>query len=139
MLEVGTLAGTRLEEMPQQYMTESIRGRIYDLHIETSGIKDERGAALMLALELERRFKAKVIWIRVENGVIETQIIGSPFAWAPLIAALPAILGLLGIIMILVSIFTVLASIPPWAWATLATGVALLLLGPTIGKMVTSK
>jgi len=134
MLEVGTLAGTRLEEIPQRFMTESVRGRVYHLHIETKGITDEREAAFILALELERRFKAKVVWIRVENGTIETQITGSPFAWGALIGALPEIFGLIGVILLLVSLWTVVSAVPPWAWATLAVGVVLLLLGPTIGK-----
>ena len=139
MLEVGILSGTRLEEMSQQYMTESVRGRVYHLHIKTQGITDERAAALTLATQLDVKFKAKVTWIRVADGTIDLQLIGSPFAWAALIAALPAILGLLGIVMILVSLYTVLASIPSWAWATLATGVALLLLGPTIATMAGGK
>jgi small-conductance mechanosensitive channel len=136
MLEVGILAGTRLVHIPQRYMTESVRERVYHLHIETQGITDEKAAALALTTQLYDKFKAKVTWVRIEDGTIELQLVGSPFAWVALIAALPAILGLLGIVMILVSIYTVLSAIPSWAWATLATGVALLLLGPSIGKMV---
>lgn len=139
MLEVGILAGTRLVHIPQQYMTESVRERVYHLHIETSGITDENAAALLLTTELYNRFKAKVTWVHIENGVMEVQLIGSPFAWAALIAALPVILGLLGIVLILVSIYAVLSSIPSWAWATLATGVMLLLLGPTIAGVVSKK
>jgi len=139
MIEVGILAGTRLEEIPQQYMTESVRERVYHLHIETQGVTDEKAAALALTTQLYNKFKAKVTWIRVADGTIDLQLIGSPFAWVALIAALPAILALLGIVMILVSIYTVLAAIPSWAWATLATGVALLLLGPTIAKTISKK
>ncbi len=134
MLEVGILAGTRLEELPILFTSESVRERVYHLHIETRGITDERAAALALTTELYDKFRAKVTWIRINNGNVELQLVGSPFVWAALIAAIPIILGLLGIVMILVSVYTVLASIPSWAWATLVTGVALLLLGPTIAS-----
>lgn len=136
MLEVGTLAGTKLEEIPKQFLTESVRERVYHLHIETQGISDEREAALILTTELDARFRAKVIWIRIADGVIDLQLIGSPFAWVALIAALPSILGLLGILMILVSVYSVLAAIPSWAWGALAVGVILIIAGPTVTKIV---
>ena len=138
MLEVGKLIGTRLVEMSKEVLTDSVPGKVYHLTIETKGIANEEEVAKTLVTELYNKFKAQVIWIRIENGVIDLQTIGSPFAWLALLAWLPTILAMLGIVMILVSIYSVIAAIPGWAWALLAVGVAMILFGPKIGEAVTA-
>ena len=138
MLEVGKLIGTRLVEMSKEVLTDSVPGKVYHLTIETKGIANEEEVAKTLVTELYNKFKAQVIWIRIENGVIDLQTIGSPFAWLALLAWLPTILAMLGIVMILVSIYSVIAAIPSWAWALLAVGVAVILFGPKIGEAVTA-
>ena len=138
MLEVGKLAGTRLVEMPKEVFTDSVPGKVYHLTVETKGIVNEEEVAKTLIAELYNKFKARVIWIRIENGVIDLQLVGSPFAWFALLAWLPTILAMLGIVMILVSIYSVIAAIPGWAWALMAVGVGVILLGPRIGEAVTA-
>jgi len=138
MLEVGKLVGTKLVEMPKEVLTDSVPGKVYHLTIETNGVYNEEEVASTLTTELYEKFKAKVIWIRIENGVIDLQLIGSPFAWLALLAWLPTLLAILGIVMVLVSVYSVIAAIPSWAWALLAVGVAMILFGPKIAGAVTS-
>jgi len=138
MFEVGKLVGTKLVEMPKEVLTDSVPGKVYHLTIETKGIANEEEVAKTFVVELYNKFKAQVIWIRIEDGVIDLQLIGSPFAWLALLAWLPTILAMLGIVMVLVSIYSVISAIPGWAWALLAVGVAIILFGPKIAGAVTS-
>jgi len=136
MLELGKLAGTKLVEMPREILTDSVPGKVYHLTIKTEGIFCEEEVAEVLVKELYDRFKAKVIWIRIEGSVIDLQLVGSPFAWAALIPFLPALLALLGVTIILISIYNVLVSIPAWTWALLAVGIGLIFFGPRIAESV---
>jgi hypothetical protein len=138
MLEVGKLAGTRLVEMPKEVLTDSVPEKVYHLTIKTKGVTNEEEVAKTLVSELYNKFKAKVIWIRIENGVIELQLIGSPFAWLTLLAFLPTILAMLGVIMVLLSVYSVLAAIPGWAWGLLAVGVVMILFGPKVAETITA-
>jgi hypothetical protein len=138
MLELGKLAGTRIVEMSKDVLTDSVPGKVYHLTIETKGIANEEEVVKTLVTELYNNFKAQVIWIRIVDGVIDLQLIGSPFAWVALIAFLPTILAMLGIVVVLISLYSVLAAIPGWAWGLLAVGVGLMLFGPKIGEAVTT-
>ena len=138
MLEVGKLIGTRLVEMSKEVLTDSVPGKVYHLTIETKGIANEEEVAKTLVSELYSKFKAQVIWIRIYNGVIDLQLIGSPFAWFALLAWLPTILAMFGIIVVLVSLYSVLTAIPGWAWGLLAVGIGLMLFGPQIGGAVSA-
>lgn len=136
MIEVGKLAGTRLVEMSREILTESVPGKVYHITIETKGVIDEQQVVETLTTELYTRFKAKVIWMRIVDGVIDIQLIGSPFVWAMLLAFLPTILGILGIIVILISLYSVLAAIPGWTWGLLAVGIGMILFGPKLAEAV---
>lgn len=138
MLEVGKLAGTRLVEMSREVLTDSVPGKVYHLTIETRGIVNEEEVARAFVAELYEKFKAQVIWIRIENGIIDLQLIGSPFAWLTLLAFLPTLLAMLGVVMVLVSVYNVIAAIPSWAWALLVVGVGVILFGPRIAETVTA-
>jgi hypothetical protein len=138
MLEVGKLVGTKLVEMPKEVLTDSVPGKVYHLSIETKGVTNEEEVAKTLTSELYNKFKAKVVWMKIENGTIDIQLIGSPFAWLALLAWLPAILSVLGIVMVLVSVYSVISAIPGWAWALLAVGVGMMLFGPKIAGAITS-
>jgi len=138
MLEVGKLAGTKLVEMSKEVLTDSVPGKVYHLTMETKGIANEEEVVKTLVSELYSKFKAKVIWIRIENGIIDLQLIGSPFAWLTLLAFLPTILAMLGVIMVLLSVYSVLAAIPGWAWGLLAVGVVMILFGPKVAETVTA-
>ena len=138
MLEVGKLIGTRLVEMSKEVLTDSVPGKVYHLTIETKGIANEEEVARVLIAKLYEKFRAKVVWIRIADGIIDLQFFGSPFAWLALLAWLPTILAMLGIVMILVSIYSVIAAIPSWAWALMAVGVVVILFGPKVAETVTA-
>jgi len=138
MLEVGKLIGTRLVEMSKEVLTDSVPGKVYHLTIETKGIANEEEVARVLIAKLYEKFRAKVVWIRIADGIIDLQLIGSPFAWFALLAWLPTILAMFGIIVVLVSLYSVLTAIPGWAWGLLAVGIGLMLFGPQIGGAVSA-
>jgi len=134
MLQMGKLAGTRLMELDTTRSPVSEPGRVYHLHIETNGIVDERKAVDALVTELRERFNAKVLWIGITGKNIDMQLIGSPFVWAVLIAALPLILGAIGILVAVMAVYTVLASIPSWGWALIVIGIGLVIFAPKLGE-----
>jgi hypothetical protein len=45
---------------------------------------------------------------------------------------------MLGVIMVLLSVYSVLAAIPGWAWGLLAVGVVMILFGPKVAETVTA-
>lgn len=137
MLELGKLAGTRLVQMPKEVLTTSVPGKVYHLTIKTKGVSNEKEVAKTLIAGLYEKFKAKVIWMRIKDDIIDIQLIGSPFAWLALLAWLPAILTALGIVMILISVYSVVSAIPGWAWALLAVGVGIIFFGPKVAESVT--
>lgn len=136
MLEIGKLAGVHLVEIPREVLTESVPGKAYHITIETKGVIDEQRVVDTLTTELYTRFKAKVIWMRIVDNVIDIQLIGSPFVWAALLAFLPTILGILGIVVVLISLYSVLAAIPGWTWGLLAVGIGMILFGPKLAEAV---
>ncbi len=135
MLELGTIVGKYVQEVPAEVLTTSVPGKCYHLRIETSGISDEMLVSDALITGLSKNFKAKVKYMRIENGVIDVQLEGSPFIWAEVLLWLPAMFTVFGIILVGISVYTVFASIPSWAWGTLIVGVVLLLLAPSAGRM----
>jgi len=124
----------RLVEMPAITLGESVPGKVYEIHIKTTGVSDAESVVISLAEKLYDNYKANVVWAEVDNDTIKLQIIGSPFVWALLLPAIPIILSLLGVTMILIAVYTVFAAIPGWAWGLLATGVILVFVGPAIGR-----
>lgn len=138
MLELGKKLSGRLLEIPRVVLTESVPDKVYQLRIETKGIVNEKEVGKAIVTELHNKFRARVIWIRIENGVINLQLIGSPFAWVVLLAFLPTMLAIFGIVVVLISLYSVLAAIPGWAWGLLAVGIGLILFGPTVVKAVTA-
>lgn len=133
-MELGRIAGTRLVQLDKSVLTDSVPDKVYHISIDTKGAYWVDDMVERLVAELYDKFKAKVIWIRIENNVIDMQLVGSPFAWVALIAFLPALLSIFGIVAVLISIYSVLSAIPGWAWGLAAVGVGLILIGPTLGK-----
>jgi len=136
--EAGTIVGSVLTQIPSEMLSESVVGKFYHLHIETTGISTEYEAkvATMLTEQLYQKFHADVVWIKIDNGVIDVQLQGSPFVWALLISFLPVILSGLAIVIVLTSVWGIVSNIPSWAWALLAVGGVLIFVGPSLGKSV---
>jgi hypothetical protein len=139
VVSFGKRVEGRLIEMTGITLGESVPGKVYELHIKTSGVPDAEKAVMTLAERLYDEHKAHTIWAEVDGDTIRLQVIGSPFVWAALIPFIPAIMGLLGISIVLISVYSVLASIPGWAWGLLVAGVILMFAGPTIGKAFVPK
>ncbi len=136
MLEVGTLVSPVIVQLPKEALTESVVGKFYHLHIETRGISvdNEVNVAKVLVEQLWTKFHADVVWIRIDNGIIDMQLQGSPFVWMLLLEFLPVILGGLAVAFILSSVWGIVTSVPGWAWALLAVGGILIFVGPSLGK-----
>jgi len=135
VLELGTLVGKYVVEIPKELLTTSIPGKHYHIRMTTSGVSNEQEVAKALINGLTTKFGAKVKYMRIVNGVVDVQLEGSPFAWAAVIIWLPSIFTLLGITLLGIAVYTVFASIPSWAWGVLAIGVVLILLAPSAGKI----
>jgi hypothetical protein len=122
-------------------MAEAEKGKEYLVIVKTSPIPVEKAGELAEKLKtgLREEFNAKVLYMSIKDDEIAMYIMGSPFAWAALIAWLPAILGLFGIAMIGIGIWNAIASIPSWVYATLISGIFILYMSPYIVKLVTKK
>jgi hypothetical protein len=139
MLEVGTLVSPVVRYIPENRLTESIKGKYYHLCIETGGISESQEVIVAKALvdQLYKKFHADVVWMRIENGTIDMQLMGSPFIWTLLLGFIPSLLLVLAIIFVSTGVWSVVSSIPSWAWALLAVGGILIFVGPKIGKSLT--
>lgn len=138
MLELGKKLSGRLLEMPKQFLVESAPEKIYQLRIETEGVMNEEEVTRLLVEKLYSKFRAKITWIRIDGNTIDLQLVGSPFAWGLLLLFIPSILAIAGIGVVLVAVFSVVSAVPGWAWAVLAVGVGLILVGPVVGKAITA-
>ena len=138
MIDVGTKVGSVLTLISNEVLSESVVGKYYHLRIETTGINtdDEAEVAKVLTEQLYPKFHADVVWIKIDNGVIDIQLQGSPFVWGLLIGFLPVILSGLAIVIVLTSVWGIVSNIPSWAWALLAVGGVLIFVGPSLGKSV---
>ncbi len=131
---MGSVVGTKLLEIREEELGESVPGKVYHLTLETKGVANEEVVAETLVRELYDRFGAKVVWIQVIDNTIEMQLVGSPFSWIGLIAAIPSILVIVGLALILWAVYVVMTEVPGWTWAILTIGIGLIILSPTIDE-----
>lgn len=68
----------------------------------------------------------------VSDNKITIQISGSPFVWVALIAFLPQILSIVGVVIALISVYLLVSSIPNWVYGLGAVAIILLLVVPKI-------
>jgi len=123
--------------IPKAVLTESVPGSKYELTIKTYGVPDPEATINLLRTELPNKFfDLKVLYINIEGDTITMQLSGSPFLWMSLLLFLPTILGALGVIVVLISVYLMFAAVPSWIWATLIIGGILILAGPWIGELV---
>ena len=134
IVEVGHHLAGEVLWLDTRKLTESVPGAIYEVVVRTRGIRNPEEVAEKLLQELPRRFDLDIIWLRVDDNEIRMQIEGSPFPWAALLAFLPEILGLIGIVVVLISVGLLIAYAPSWLLAMLIIGALLAYLGPSIGR-----
>ena len=107
------------------------KGKIYELHIDTDGIPDPSKAVDALVVGL-RNQGVETVWASADAKTIRLQIAGSPMSWPIILGLLPEILSLMGIAVILISVYLVLAVIPGWIWGLLAVGIMFITVVPAL-------
>ena len=112
----------------------TVKGKFYELHINTDGIPDPRNAVEALVNGL-RAQGVETVWASADGERIQIQIAGSPMAWAALIPLIPTILSVVGVVVTLVSVYMIFTGIPGWAWGLLAVGLLFLTVVPTLVKL----
>ena len=129
------------------YTHETVPGWIYETHWRVhSGQEKLRNMASVVEFikrklsEKPELIDADIVYAEYDSGTntLIIQFKGSPFALSTLIAALPAILSLAGIIVTLVGVYSVVSAVPGWAWALLLVGLLLSGLLPTVIDMIRS-
>jgi len=127
----GKLRLGKLVYLPKAVLTESVPGRLYEIHIRAERPVPEARVVERLWTELPRRVRRlEVTACEADKQEIILQIKGSPFPWAAVLAALPAILAVLGIVILFIAVFVVMAHVPGWAYALVAAGLLALFVLP---------
>jgi len=122
--------------IPKEMLTETVPGVIYELHIKCDKPPEDPEQAINTILtELPKKVPVKIHYIEVEGDTIKIQLEGSPFDWSLILAALPLILGLIGLTILFIAIYEIFASIPGWAIALMIIGFLLLWFLPGISDI----
>lgn len=129
------------KQIPLESLKVAPRGSMYTLELDVSDLTAEKAVEALntLAKELKEKFNIQIIYGAATKNRIYLQIKGSPFSWLALLAFLPTILGLIGVILFAVTVWQAVAAIPSWVWSTLIISGALILLGPPIGEWIISQ
>lgn len=140
VVTLGEPVGKLLLEIPKEMLKDRpVPEKVYHLHIETEGIPNPKECADTLVRELYEKFpRLDILYLRIDTASVDLQIRTSSFAWLALLAWLPTIFAMLGLVILLISIYSVIAAIPGWAWALLAVGVGMILFGPKLAEAVTA-
>jgi len=105
--------GTRVAVVEE----ESVPGMIYELNCDIR-IEDSTKLTVenveKVKRELRDRFNAELIYLGVDHDKAVIQVKGSPFSWGAFLAALPAILRIIGLVLFGVSIVAIIKTIPTW-------------------------
>jgi hypothetical protein len=125
-------------QVPIQNLKVASKGSVYHLKLDVSTLTQDKAVEALnrLTSEMKLKFGIKTIYGKAEPNTIHLIIMGSPFSWLALLAWLPTILGLIGIILFGVSVWQAIAAIPSWVWACLVIGGALIILGPPLGEWI---
>jgi hypothetical protein len=110
---------------------------LYVVRMSVRGLTRENAVqALERVREALERVGGKLVYAAADSCSIKAVIHGSPFSWWALLGLLPTLLLLAGVILLGVTIWQVIASVPSWVWATIVIGAGLLLFGPAIGELI---
>lgn len=106
----------------------------YELQFETSPVEDPSQLARIL-YDLKSYYpEVTATYVEVGPTTTRLQIAGSPFSWEVLMPILPDLFLFAGVIMIVVSVFTIIGAIPTWALVTLGAGIFLAVVVPRITR-----
>lgn len=113
---------------------ETVKGKFYEIHIDTDGIPDPSRAVTALTEGL-RNQGVQTIWASSDGKRITIQIAGSPMAWSVFMTLVPTILSVIGVIVTIIAVYMIISDIPGWAWGMLVVGFLFLTLIPTLIKL----
>jgi len=113
---------------------ETVKGKFYEIHIDTDGIPDPSRAVNAL-IEGLRNQGVETVWASSDAKRITLQIAGSPMTWAVFMTLVPTILSLVGVLVTLIAVYMIISDIPGWAWGILAIGFLFLTVVPTLIKL----
>ena len=112
----------------------TVKGKFYELHINTDGMPNPRNAVDALVNGLSAR-GVETVWASADGESIQIQIAGSPLAWVAIIPFIPTILSVVGVVVTLVAVYMIFTGIPGWALGLLAVGLLFLTVVPTLIKI----
>ena len=110
-----------------------------DIDVEEPIINPAEVANFILNKIAEEHPEIQVTWIQASSSGVQVQFTTTPMktlSASTLIAWLPGILALLGLTVLLITVFDLMSRIPSYIWGLLIIGGILVLWGPQIGKML---
>ncbi len=99
----------------------TVKGKFYELHIDTDGIPEPSKAVETLITGL-RNQGVETVWASTDAKKIRIQIVGSPTSWPIILSLIPVILSVLAISVIFIGVYMIVSGIPGWVWGLLAVG-----------------
>ncbi|GAH72980.1 unnamed protein product, partial [marine sediment metagenome] len=78
----------------------------------------------------------ETVWASADAKSIRLQIAGSPMSWPVILGLLPSILSIMGIAVLLISVYLIVSGIPGWFWGLLVVGILLITILPKPGTRV---
>jgi len=142
VVKLGKFIAGNLEYIPKDMLVgETVPGAIYEIHITCKSLRGKESECVKL---LYRRLREKFPGMRIfyiearslPKEEITIQFEGSPIAWAVLLAFLPLILGILGIVIIAIAVFLILGVVPGWIYGLIFLGALLLWIAPKIPRWI---
>ena len=112
----------------------TVKGKFYEIHIDTDGIPDPSRAVNALTEGL-RNQGVQTVWASSDGKRITIQIAGSPMAWSVFMTLVPTILSLVGVVVTIIAVYLIISDIPGWAWGMMFVGFLFLTLIPTLIKL----
>lgn len=117
-MKVGAFVSGRFQTLPDESFlslgAESILHQVYELRIKTTPMSADDENVVTSNLLHVHNPGMNVLGVDVRGSSVRMQVTGSPFFWAPLIAALPALIG--PILLFVIGLIVVIR-IPDWAYA----------------------
>ncbi len=125
-----------LMPIPRYALVETIPGMTYEIRITC-----DKPAPATLPNIIRREFATRLPQvtihdIKIDGRLVRIRLSGSPIAWATILALLPLIFTLAGLVILLIAVYGIITAVPTWAWGLLIVGVVTLLFLPTIAEAI---
>jgi len=122
---------------------------IYEVDMQAEGITDYRAVADYLLREIEKQYpQIQVTWIKVccqkrirfQFKILSAEALGYEAPSLSVVAIIPwlsSIFSLIGITILLISIFLIYQAVPWYVWGLIIVGGGLIIFGPSISQALT--